>query len=244
MRIGHPTEDELRENFAEMLESVRNGGGLRTETGLDMETEEALWDIAKAYPEVTEQLVEGARSAFAGQLDGSNTRRHHEDLQRKLDELRRLHGRGTAGSAVTGWAEFTAGLSEEIAELPFGAVLKLIGYDLPDEPRGVQVLRDPDMVSAELIGINWFEGADASAVAAAGWQEPDAAHGNVSWWIDCPRPLTTARCRELAAMIVTGLRDGLKVPEPADLRYRAWDDNAEGRALDLPRLGVRAVPAS
>lgn len=89
MRIDHPTEDELRENFAELLESVRNGGGLRTETGLDMETEEALWDIARAYPEVTGELVDAARAAFAGQLDGSNARRHREELIRQFEEMRR-----------------------------------------------------------------------------------------------------------------------------------------------------------
>lgn len=92
MRIDHPTDDELRENFAEMLESVRGGGGLRTETGLDMETEEALWDIARAYPEVTEELVAAARAAFAGQLDGSHARRHREELARRFEEMRRARG--------------------------------------------------------------------------------------------------------------------------------------------------------
>ncbi|MGI5221408.1 hypothetical protein [Nocardia sp. CA-290969] len=92
MRIDHPTDDELRENFAEMLESVRNGGGLRTETGLDMETEEALWDIARAYPDVTDELVTAAREAFAGQLDGSNARRHREELARQFEEMRRARG--------------------------------------------------------------------------------------------------------------------------------------------------------
>lgn len=89
MRIGHPSDDELRENFAEMLESVRNGGGLRTETGLDTETEEALWAVARAYPDVPEELVEAARAAFAGQLDGTNARRRRADLERQFEELRR-----------------------------------------------------------------------------------------------------------------------------------------------------------
>lgn len=92
MRIGHPTDDELRENFAEMLESVRNGGGLRTETGLDMTTEDALWAIARAYPEVTEELVAAARAAFAGQLDGSNARWRREELERRFEEIRRAQG--------------------------------------------------------------------------------------------------------------------------------------------------------
>ncbi|MGW5385212.1 hypothetical protein [Nocardia sp. NPDC003963] len=89
MRTAHPSDDELRENFAEMLESVRNGGGLRTETGLDMETEDALWSIARAYPEVSEELVDAARAAFAGQLDGTNARRRRAELERQFEELRR-----------------------------------------------------------------------------------------------------------------------------------------------------------
>ncbi|MFI6312517.1 hypothetical protein ACIBEK_20640 [Nocardia fusca] len=89
MRIGHPSDDELRENFAEMLESVRNGGGLRTETGLDMETEDALWSIARAYPEVSNELVEAARATFAGQLDGTNARARRAELERQFEELRR-----------------------------------------------------------------------------------------------------------------------------------------------------------
>ncbi|MEV0105619.1 hypothetical protein AB0H42_04645 [Nocardia sp. NPDC050799] len=88
MRIGDPSDDELRENFAEMLESVRNGGGLRTETGLDMETEDALWAIARAYPEVSDELVEGARTTFAGQLDGTNARARRVELERQFEELR------------------------------------------------------------------------------------------------------------------------------------------------------------
>ncbi|MFI9535531.1 hypothetical protein ACIG56_20070 [Nocardia fusca] len=89
MRIGLPSDDELRENFAEMLESVRNGGGLRTETGLDMETEDALWAIARAYPEVSDELVEEARATFAGQLDGTNAGARRAELERQFEQLRR-----------------------------------------------------------------------------------------------------------------------------------------------------------
>jgi acyl-CoA reductase-like NAD-dependent aldehyde dehydrogenase len=92
VRIGHPTEDELHENFAEMLESVRRGGGLRTETGLDMDTEEALWDIARAYPDVTDELVDAARAAFARQLDGSNASARRAELERMFEEMRRSRG--------------------------------------------------------------------------------------------------------------------------------------------------------
>ncbi|MGI5219432.1 hypothetical protein [Nocardia sp. CA-290969] len=90
MRLNHPTREELIQNFDAELESVCSGGGLRSETGLDMETDEALWAIARAYPEVSDELVEAARQAFAGQLDGSNTVRHREELARQLEEMRRI----------------------------------------------------------------------------------------------------------------------------------------------------------
>ncbi|WP_459549307.1 hypothetical protein [Nocardia sp. X0981] len=89
MRLNHPTRAELIENFEAELDSVRNGGGLRSETGLDMETGEALWAIARAYPDITEELVRNARKAFAGQLDGSNAERRRAKLNAQIDKLRR-----------------------------------------------------------------------------------------------------------------------------------------------------------
>lgn len=68
----YPDDDELRDNFDAELASVRSGRGLHTETGLDAETHAALIAIARAYPAVTDELVDAARAAFAGQLDGSN----------------------------------------------------------------------------------------------------------------------------------------------------------------------------
>lgn len=88
MRINHPTDDELRENFEEMLQSVRRGGGLWSDSGLDMETEEALWAIARAYTNVPDELVDAARAAFAGQLDGSHARAHREKLERMFEEIK------------------------------------------------------------------------------------------------------------------------------------------------------------
>ncbi|WP_328396366.1 hypothetical protein [Nocardia sp. NBC_00416] len=90
MRLGHPTREELIQNFEAELASVCSGGGLRSETGLDMETDEALWTIARAYPNVSDELVAAAKEAFAGQLDGSNTERHREDLARQIEEMRRI----------------------------------------------------------------------------------------------------------------------------------------------------------
>lgn len=89
MRLNRPTRAELIENFEAELDSVRNGGGLRSETGLDMETDAALWAIARAYPDITEELVGNAREAFAGQLDGSNAERRRAKSAAQIEGMRR-----------------------------------------------------------------------------------------------------------------------------------------------------------
>ncbi|MEU7764917.1 hypothetical protein AB0B25_07315 [Nocardia sp. NPDC049190] len=81
VRGRYPTDEELRRNFERELGSVTTGGGLHSETGLDIETETALIAIAGAYPEVGEELVAAARAAFTGQLGGSNAAARNADLQ-------------------------------------------------------------------------------------------------------------------------------------------------------------------
>jgi len=66
-RSRHPTDEELRRNFERELASVTSGGGLRSETGLDVQTDAALMAIAVAYPAVSEELVRAARAHKAGQ---------------------------------------------------------------------------------------------------------------------------------------------------------------------------------
>ncbi|MBF6171415.1 hypothetical protein [Nocardia blacklockiae] len=89
MREDRPSEDELRRNFERELESVRTGGGLTSESGLDTETEEALWAIADAHPDIDDELVAAARRAFAAQLDGSHAAARQAALARKLERFGR-----------------------------------------------------------------------------------------------------------------------------------------------------------
>ncbi|GAA1956917.1 hypothetical protein [Kitasatospora viridis] len=79
---------QLRRNFHHQLESVLAGEGLRTETGLDDRTDEALWAIVGAPPERHDELVAAAYRAFAGQLDGSNAAAWRAELARKCDTAR------------------------------------------------------------------------------------------------------------------------------------------------------------
>ncbi|MGN2639482.1 hypothetical protein ACTD5D_25620 [Nocardia takedensis] len=89
MRLDQPSDEELRANFEELLASVRGGGGLYSESGLDMETEETLWAIARAHPNVPDSLVEAARAEFARQLDGSHAAAREAEIARKIAEINR-----------------------------------------------------------------------------------------------------------------------------------------------------------
>ncbi|MFE3187223.1 toxin-antitoxin system YwqK family antitoxin [Streptomyces violascens] len=103
-----PTEDQLRRTFGAVLEEVLSGQGLRTCTGLDMETDEALWEIAKYGPGAPAELVDAARAAFAGQLDGSNAARWHAEFMRKIEgRKQRVAGResGPRATEARGGAE-------------------------------------------------------------------------------------------------------------------------------------------
>ncbi|QLY31848.1 hypothetical protein [Nocardia huaxiensis] len=91
MRFEHPSEPELRANFEAELRSALAGEGLHSDTGLDDETSTALRSLAAAFPNVTQQLVDAARAAFAGQLDGSNARAADELLDRMIAEHNRRH---------------------------------------------------------------------------------------------------------------------------------------------------------
>ncbi|WP_198347479.1 hypothetical protein [Nocardia terrae] len=86
MRHGYPSDDELRANFEEVLGHVLEGRGVHTATGLDDDTEDALWAIAEAYPNAAPELIAVARRALEGQLDGSNAERWREQMDNWFDE--------------------------------------------------------------------------------------------------------------------------------------------------------------
>ncbi|MFC4517880.1 toxin-antitoxin system YwqK family antitoxin [Streptomyces ehimensis] len=96
-----PTDDQLTRVFAAVLEEVLSGQGLRTHTGLDMETDDALWEIAKYGPGAPPELVDAARAAFAGQLDGSNAARWHAELTRKIEARRQRATERESGPRAT-----------------------------------------------------------------------------------------------------------------------------------------------
>lgn len=87
MREDLPDDQELRDSFEDLLASVVRGDGLYTESGLDIETEQALTAIARAYPIVPDELITAARAAFAGQLDGSNAAAAQDELRRKIEAI-------------------------------------------------------------------------------------------------------------------------------------------------------------
>ncbi|WP_245718520.1 hypothetical protein [Nocardia miyunensis] len=81
--------DEQRRNFERSLASVLAGGGLTTGSGLDDETERALWAVADAHPQIPEELVRAARTAFEAQLDGSHAAARLAELTRRIEEINR-----------------------------------------------------------------------------------------------------------------------------------------------------------
>ncbi|MBC2874759.1 MULTISPECIES: toxin-antitoxin system YwqK family antitoxin [Streptomyces] len=108
MRRDRPTDDQLTRVFATVLKEVLSGQGLRNHTGLDMETDDALWEIVKYGPGAPPELVDAARAAFAGQLDGSNAARWRAELTRKFGPRRQLpaeHESGPSGTEARGGAE-------------------------------------------------------------------------------------------------------------------------------------------
>ncbi|MGW4529516.1 hypothetical protein ACWEOI_01060 [Nocardia sp. NPDC004340] len=81
---GRRINAQLQGSFDFMLSRILSGGGFLSGSGLDEETMTALEAIAEARPNVPDDLVAAARTAFAGQLDGSNAERWLAERDRVL----------------------------------------------------------------------------------------------------------------------------------------------------------------
>lgn len=138
MRHGYPDREELEESFEEVLAGVLTGRGVPSASGLDEDTKNALRAIFRAHPDITEDLVDNARRAFAGQLDGSNAARRRAEIDRRLTEREELSK--NLRQAPPGWdpevfariraeseAENAALTPEERAELD------KLAWDQPDD---------------------------------------------------------------------------------------------------------------
>ena len=81
------TESELRRQFEWALEQSLQGQG-RTGLALDSRVQDALLAIMDATPDVPTELVDAARSAFAGQLSGANHRSRDAELEKLFRQSR------------------------------------------------------------------------------------------------------------------------------------------------------------
>lgn len=100
MRRSRPTTEQLKNSFESMLSMAMDSSRLRTCSGLDEDTMNALRAIARARPNISDELVEAARHAFAGQLDGSNAARWRAEQDRDFAERTRSSSRSEAEQAA------------------------------------------------------------------------------------------------------------------------------------------------
>lgn len=84
---------------------------------------------------------------------------------------------------------------------------------------------------------HWRGGLPADRGGGVGGRPQDTVHGH-NWWAELPWPSPSDAYRELAGMVVTGLRDSLRITGPQVLVHEAWDGRRGNRALALPLLGL------
>ncbi|MFF1790504.1 hypothetical protein ACFVX9_29070 [Kitasatospora sp. NPDC058243] len=89
---GRDDDERLRQVFEAVLAETLSGTGPLTCTGLDEDTENALWAVWEAYPHASAESVQAARRAFAGQLAGGNAARWHAELAARAIAGRRPRG--------------------------------------------------------------------------------------------------------------------------------------------------------
>ncbi|WP_433523854.1 TY-Chap domain-containing protein [Nocardia pseudovaccinii] len=145
---------------------------------------------------------------------------------------------------MTGWGEFTERLADQFASLPAGAVVS-IRERVPnsDRRRYAQFFQTDTELCAELPGPDMLDPevrADAtglSLIADLGWQPP-AGRDDYNWSYNLAWPALRADYRRLATMIASGLRDAFGIATPAQLTYKAWNENKGNADLALPLLGL------
>jgi hypothetical protein len=144
---------------------------------------------------------------------------------------------------VTGWEDFGVGLAAELMALPAGALVVIAETD--GAGRYVQFVQSDDSLYAELVG-------DAALaedsqprperrrlITDCGWQNPETSPaGGDNWWVELPWPVASAIYRQLASMVVVGLRDALGMTSPMLMTYDAWNGNDGNRPLEMPQLGL------
>ncbi|MGF6882688.1 hypothetical protein ABIA39_001630 [Nocardia sp. GAS34] len=144
---------------------------------------------------------------------------------------------------MTDWDEFAAGLAAELTMLPAGALVIIETTSSAPHSGLAQFAQTEDMLRAELGAAGQLDPAAGlgtpgnQRAITAGWQIPDE-YEDPNWWIELPWPLTSASYRELATMVVIGLRDAALVTAPGDLVYQAWNSRDGNRHLELPLLGI------
>nr|WP_157555321.1 hypothetical protein [Nocardia crassostreae] len=132
-----------------------------------------------------------------------------------------------------------------MATLPENVVVDIDCFRWPTPPVLAQLVRLSDSLWATVkdlprVGASGPLDSDSELMSAVGWQpsgNPD--HGTL-WWIELPWPVSDLICRQLATMIVTGLRDFHRISSASTLAYDAWDLDANERTIDLPLLGIPA----
>ncbi|MFD6397894.1 hypothetical protein [Nocardia sp. NPDC060249] len=144
---------------------------------------------------------------------------------------------------MTDWEEFARGLANELAAVPDTTVL-VIGEAAPSSSRRfAQFRKTSESVLAELPGNAWLDpesrpdDAGWRAITRAGWRQPDQDHCD-NWWAEFPWPVDTDAYQRLAAITVTGLRDGFGIDSPLTLVYQGWVERAGNANLHLPGLGI------
>ncbi|NLV30319.1 MAG: type III secretion system chaperone [Acidobacteria bacterium] len=148
------------------------------------------------------------------------------------------------------WPSFARKLAEVLAELGPDQLLVLSD---PATTRFVQfVAQGTDGIRAEISSNaslspgDRLSRAQAAQLVSAGWEKPadtpkpsapeTAPDGSPNFFIDFPAPVEVTRVSEQTIAALAGV---LRIPRPEMLEYAAFD--AEGRALDFSRLGIRRI---